>query len=172
LARIGTVHGGVEIAHGPWDGNIANFRGPPPTRRVTVNLPGTKKLGSGRAAARTVRLTGGPLETFGDGYVTVRYSGQRLWAGLIASVTIKGSSNPLTFGAARLKKAAGVIRIPLSNQAVLIPRGKRLVVTVGDQSAGGVYSGVGRSPVPGATPTIKIGRVTLTLSVLKHTVSR
>ncbi|HET8557192.1 MAG TPA: hypothetical protein VFL58_07785, partial [Gaiellaceae bacterium] len=76
------------------------------------------------------------------------------------------------FGAAIVKRQAGVLRIPLSDQAVLIPRGKRLVVTVGDQAAGGVYSGVGRSPVPGATPTIKIGRVTLTLSVLGHTISK
>ncbi len=172
LAGIGPVHGGVEIAHDPWDGSITSFKSVPPTRRVSVNLPGTKTLGNGKAAIRTVRFTGGPLETFGDGSVTVRYSGQRLWGGLIASVSLKGSSTPLTFGAAIVKRQAGVLRIPLSDQAVLIPRGKRLVVTVGDQAAGGVYSGVGRSPVPGATPTIKIGRVTLTLSLLKKTVSR
>jgi len=85
---------------------------------------------------------------------------------------VKGSRTPLTFGAALVRKSAGVLRIPLSNQAVLIPRGKRLVVTVGDQSAGDVYSTIGRSPVPGAAPTITIGRVTLTLSLLKKTVSR
>lgn len=172
LAGFEAVGGGVQLASDPWDGTVSRFKSPPPTRRVTVNLPGTKKLGTGRNAARSVRLTGGPLETFGDGYVTVRYSGQRGWAGLIASVTIKGTSNPVTFGAARVTKQAGVLRIPLSNQAVLIPRGKRLVVTVGDQSAGGVYSGIGRSPVPGATPAITIGRVTLTLSLLRHTVSK
>jgi pimeloyl-ACP methyl ester carboxylesterase len=172
LIGAGTVHGGVELAHDPWDGTTTSYRGAPPTRRVTVNLPGTKELGGGRAAARTVRLTGGPLETFGDGYLMVRYSGQHLWGALIGSVMIKGSRTPLTFGAAHVTKQAGVLRIPLSNQAVLIPRGKRLVVTVGDQSAGDVYSTVGRTPVPGATPTIAIGRVTLTLSVLKHTISK
>ncbi len=172
LAGVGAVHGGLELAHDPWDGTTTAYAGPPPTRRVTVNLPGTKTLGSGRAAARTVRLTGGPLETFGDGYLTVRYSGQHSWGALIGSVMVKGSPTPLTFGATLVKKRAGVLRIPLSNQAVLIPRGKRLVVTVGDQSAGDVYSTIGRSPVPGATPTITIGRITLDLSLLRKTVSR
>jgi hypothetical protein len=65
-----------------------------------------------------------------------------------------------------------VLRIPLSDQAVLIPRGRRLVVRIGDQAAGGVYSAPGRSPVPGAASTIEIGRVTLTLSVLEHTLSK
>jgi alpha-beta hydrolase superfamily lysophospholipase len=172
LAGEEAVGGGLTIADDPWDGTTTNFKTPPPTRDVTVNLPGSKKLGEGSAATRLVRLTGGPLETFGDGYVTVRYSGQRSWGALIASVSIKGSPTPLTFGAAHVQKKAGVIRIPLSDQAALIARGKRLVVTVGDQSAGGVYGPIGRSPVPGGTPAITIGRVTLTLSLLKHTLSK
>jgi pimeloyl-ACP methyl ester carboxylesterase len=172
LAGTEAVRGGLAIADDPWDGTTTNLRAPPPTRRVTVNLPGSKKLGNGASVARSVRLPGGPLETFGDGSIAVRYSGQHLWGELIASVTIKGSSTPLTFGAARVKTQAGVLRIPLSDQAVLIPRGRRLVVRIGDQAAGGVYSAPGRSPVPGAAPTIEIGRVTLTLSVLEHTISK
>jgi ABC-2 type transport system ATP-binding protein len=172
LAGEEAIGGGLTIADDPWDGTTTNLKVPPPTRHVTVNLPGAKKLGSGNSAARMVRPTGGPLETFGDGSVAVRYSGQHLWGELVASVTIKGSSTPLTFGAARVTKHAGVLRIPLSDQAVLIPRGKRLVVRVGDQTAGGVYGILSRSPVPGAAPTITIRRVTLTLSVLKHTISK
>ena len=173
LAGFEAVGGGVQLAGDPWDGTVHLFTSPPPTRHVTVNLPGTKKLESCGTVARSVRLTGGPLETFGDGYVAVRYSGEHLWAALVASVTIKGSSTPVTLGAARLKKRAGVIRIPLSDQAVLLPRGKRLVVTVGNQSAGGVYGGgVCGAPPPNAVPTITMGRITLNLSLLKKTVSR
>jgi alpha-beta hydrolase superfamily lysophospholipase len=170
LAGFEAVGGGVQLASDPWDGKVTIFKSPPSTRRLTVNLPGTKKLSCG-TVARSVRLPGGPLETFGDGYVTVRYSGEHLWAGLIATVTTKGSSTPVTLGAARLTKRAGVLRIPLSDQAVLIPRGKRLVVTVGNQSAG-VYGPVCGAPPPNAAPTITIGRITLNLSLLKHNVSK
>jgi pimeloyl-ACP methyl ester carboxylesterase len=170
LAGFEAVGGGVQLASDPWDGTVTIFKSPPSTRRMTVNLPGTKKVSCG-TIVRSVRLPGGPLETFGDGYITVRYSGQHLWAGLIATLTIKGSSTPVTVGAARVKKRAGVLRIPLSNQAVLIPRGKRLVVTVGTQSAG-VFGAVCGGPPPNAAPTITIGRITLNLSLLKHTVSK
>jgi hypothetical protein len=170
LAGFEAVGGGVQLANDPWDGTVTIFKSPPSTRRMTVNLPGTKKVSCG-TIVRSVRLPGGPLETFGDGYVTVRYSGQHLWAGLIATLTIKGSSTPVTVGAARVKKRAGVLRIPLSNQAVLIPRGKRLVVTVGTQSAG-VFGAVCGGPTSNAAPTITIGRITLNLSLLKHTVSK
>ena len=75
----------------------------------------------------------------------------------------------MTYGAASLKKASGLLRIPLSNQAVLLPRGKRLVVTVGGETAGGVY--LKPPPSPG-TGSITIGRITLNLSLLEKTVSR
>src|SRR5207249_2065112 len=166
-AGIGTVRGGIEIADGPWDGITTTFKSPPATRHVTVNLPGIKKVGYGGSTGRSVRLTGGPLETFGDGSLTIRYTGQHGWGRLTASVAIKGSSTPLTFGGVRVKKSAGVLRIPLSDQAVLIPRGKRLAVSVGDQSAGNVYASLCCGPTPKPAPTITIGRITLNLSLLK-----
>jgi alpha-beta hydrolase superfamily lysophospholipase len=169
LAGFEAVGGGVQLASDPWDGRVTILKSPPSTRRMTVNLPGTNKLSCG-TVARAVRLPGGPLETFGDGYVTVRYSGQHSWAGLLATVSIKGSSTPVTVGAARLKKSAGVLRIPLSNQAVLIPRGKRLVVLVGNQVTD-VFGTACGAP-PNTAPTIKIGRITLNLSLLKHPVSK
>ena len=163
--------GGVELAHDPWTGTTTSYKSVPPTRHVSVNLPGKKKLSTTSAStSRAVRLTGGPLETLGDGSVTVRYSGaERSWVRLVATVGVKGSSTPVTFGAAVLKKASGVLRIPLSNQAVLLPRGKRLVVTVGGETAGGVYD---KPPVSVSTGFITIRRITLKLSLLEKTVSR
>jgi hypothetical protein len=138
---------------------------------VSVNLPGSKKLSTTRAStSRTARLTGGPFETFGGGSVTVRYSGAgRSWQRLVATVGVKGSSTPVTYGATALKKASGVVRIPLSNQAVLLRRGKRLVVMVGGETADGVYL----APPPSvSTGLITIGRITLDVSLLKKTASR
>jgi alpha-beta hydrolase superfamily lysophospholipase len=167
LTGAGSVHGGVELAHDPWDGATTSYTSPPATRRTSINLPGTKKLGAAGSVNRSVRLTGGPLETFGDGYLTVRYSANEAYGTLFASVAVRGRSTPVTFGAARVTKAAGVVRIPLSDQAVLLPRGKQLVVTVGRGSAGGVYTPSGLK-----SGSITIGRVTLTLSLLRHTVSK
>jgi alpha-beta hydrolase superfamily lysophospholipase len=171
LAGVGTVHGGIVLAHDPWDGSVTSYSTLPRTRHKSVNLPGSKKLSATSAStSRSVRLTGGPFETFGDGSVIVRYSGAgRSWMRLIATVGVKGSSAPVTYGAASLKKASGLLRIPLSNQAVLLPRGKRLVVTVGGETAGGVYL---KPPPSAGTGSITIGRITLNLSLLEKTVSR
>jgi pimeloyl-ACP methyl ester carboxylesterase len=163
--------GGVELAHDPWNGPTSFYQSPPATRHKIANLPGTNRVAASGSVKRSVRLTGGPFETFGDGSLRIRYSGS---SGTIkqirAMVAVKGSSTPITFGAARVTKPAGVLRIPLSDQAVLLPRGKRLVVTVGATTAGGVYSPVAGGS--GSASAIKIGRITLNLSLLKRAVSK
>jgi alpha-beta hydrolase superfamily lysophospholipase len=162
--------GGTELAHDPWDGTTTSFPTLPPTRSVSVNLPGTTRLTHG-SLRRLVRLPGGPLETFGDGSVTVRYSGASgSWDQLVASVSIKGTATSVTVGAARLTKPAGVVRVPLLDEAVLLPRGKRLVVQVGQTTAGGVYA----APAPavdGQGSPISIARITLRLSLLRLAIS-
>lgn len=163
--------GPVELAHDPWDGTTTSYKGIPPTRHKIVNLPGKTKLSlPGDFSIRAVRLTGGPLETFGDGFVTVRYSKAHQWGDLVATVTVKGSSTPVTYGAAPVPTKAGVLRIPLSDQAVLLQRGKRLVVRIGGGIADSVYGPASPPNVGGNT--ITIGRVTLNLSLLRRAVSR
>jgi len=180
LAGGPKVGGGVELAHDPWDRTTSHFEGLPRTRHKSASLPGRKTLktisNTASNTTRSVRLTGGPLETFGDGYVTVRYSGQSNYGWLIASVSVKGNSTPVTFGAARLRKTkqSGTVRIPLSDQAVFLPRGKRLVVTVGRGFADGVFTSAaaGADQVPPIFRKITIGGITLNLSLLEHTVSK
>jgi alpha-beta hydrolase superfamily lysophospholipase len=159
--------GGMELAHDPWDGTTTFFKGLPPTRTSSVNLPGTTKLGATGSTSRSVRLTGGPFETFGDGSVTVRYSGAHGWTHLTATVAVQGQKTPVTLGAAPVTKAAGTVRVPLMDDAVLLPRGKRLVVTLAGTSQGSVFTkGVS------AGATITVGRLTLKLSLLGRAVSR
>lgn len=170
LAGGPKVGGGVELAHDPPDGTTTVFKALPSLRSASVNLPGTTTLSGAGSLRRSVRLTGGPLETFGDGSISVRYSGASgAWTQLVATVSVKGRGTPVTEGAARIAKPAGVLRIPLLNEAVLLPRGKRLVVTVGTSSPDGLY----QSPPPVAgRNSITIGRVTLKLSLLRLAVSR
>jgi len=79
----------------------------------------------------------------------------------------------VTEGAAPIKSSSGTVKIPLMNEAVLLPRGKKLVVKLGAASADDVYH-LGIPIYAGAAPqgaSIKIGSETLKLSFLKHTVS-
>ena len=165
----------VVLAHDPWDGKTATYSTLPSTRKASVNLPGKTKLTGGTAfATRRVRLTGGPHETFGDGFLTVHYSGAKNWTHLVAMVSVKNSATPITEGAAPIKSSSGVVKIPLMNEASLVKRGKPLVVSLGSTSADNVnHVGVpiyaSRAP-QGAS--ITIGKLTLKLSFLKHTVSK
>jgi pimeloyl-ACP methyl ester carboxylesterase len=174
LAGGTALGGGVELAHAPWDGTTTSYRNVPPTRSVVVNLPGTKTVASG-VLHRSVRLPGGPLETFGDGSVTVRYSGASpAWTQLVAQLTVnqptlKGKVEPVTQGAVPIKSTSGVVTIPLMDTAVLLPRGKRLTVRLGPTIPEGVFN---ETPPPPGQRTITIQRVTLKLSVLRHTVSK
>jgi hypothetical protein len=168
LAGQGAAHGGVELAHDPWSGSTTSYAGLPPTRHTSVNLPGSRRIAANGSVSRSARLTGGPLETFGDGSVTVRYSRNAALTEIRAMVSVRGSSTPVTAGAAKIGGGSGVVKIPLFDEAVLLPRGKRLTVTVGGTTADGVYEPLGS----GGASAITIGRITLDLSVLKKAVSR
>ncbi|HEY4236515.1 MAG TPA: alpha/beta fold hydrolase [Gaiellaceae bacterium] len=175
LAMGETPNGGVQLAHDPWDGTWSKYKKLPKTTTASVNLPGRTKLRGGTTfATRSVRLTGGPHETFGGGFVTVHYSGAKNWTRLVAMVSVKDNATPITEGAAPINSSSGVVKIPLMDEALLVPRGKRLVVSLGSESADNVnHVGVPiyASPAPQGA-SIKIGSATLKLSFLKHTVSK
>jgi dienelactone hydrolase len=174
LAMGETPNGGVQLAHDPWDGTWSKYKKLPKTTTASVNLPGKSLIQGPHYAFRSARLTGGPHETFGDGSVTVHYSAAKSWTHLVATISIQGSSTVVTEGAAPIKSSAGVVKIPLMNEAVLLPRGKKLRVRIGAISWDDAYHlGI---PVYASLPpqgaSIKIGSATLKLSFLKHTVSK
>jgi hypothetical protein len=150
--RAGTGTG-VVLQHEQPDGTTTTYLMLPPTRVVTVNLPGA-------ALTRSVRLPGGPLETFGGGSVTIRYTGAS-WTQAVAKVATAGGK-VVTEGAAPVASGAGVLKIPLLNEAMLLPRGKKLTVTLSSHDA--TFGGT-------ATGTIAVHRLTLRLSVLARAVS-
>ncbi len=144
---------GVVLQHEQPDTATTTYLKLPPTRLVSVNLPGT-------ALKRTVWLPGGPLETFGSGNVTIRYA-HASWRQVVATIST-ASGTVVTEGAVPLTHSAGVVTIPLLDEAVLLPFGKKLVVTL--RSHNKEFGG-------GAGGTIAVGRVTLELSVLQRAVS-
>ncbi len=147
--RTGT---GVVLQHAQPDTATTTYRTLPASRSVSVNLPGA-------ALARSVRLPGGPLETFGGGSVTIRYTGAS-WQQVVA--TISTANGAVTEGAAPVKHAGGVLKIPLLDEVAFLPRGKKLTVTLASHDA--TFAGT-------TSGTITVGRVTLKLSVLTRAVS-
>jgi alpha-beta hydrolase superfamily lysophospholipase len=167
----GTAPPRVELAHDPWDGKTTTFAGLPPTKTVSVALPGASALESGGKVVRSARITGGPHETFGDSTVTVRYSGGKGWDRLVAVLAVAGSSTPISAGGVRLTSAGGVATIRLLNESVLVPPGARLVLYLGATST--VQSPSDALFLDDVQPgaSITIGRATLALSVLRKAVS-
>ena len=174
LAGGPAIPAGVELAHDPWDGTTTAYTRLPATRTASVNLPGKTKLTGAAFATRSARLTGGPHETFGNGFLTVHYSGAKSWTHLVATVSVKGSKTPVTEGGAPIKSSAGVVKIPLMDEAVLLPRGKKLVVKVGATSADNVNH-LGIPIYASAAPqgaSITVRGATLKLAFLRHVVSK
>jgi pimeloyl-ACP methyl ester carboxylesterase len=174
LAGGPALPGGVEVAHDPWDGTTTVYKKLPATRSASVTFPGKTTLALEAFATRSARVTGGPFETFGDGFVTVHYSGAKSWTHLVATVSVKGQRTPVTEGAAPITAASGVVKIPLMDEAVLLPRGKKLVLKLGAISADNVYH-VGVPIYGTAAPqagSITVGSASLKLSILKHTISK
>jgi dienelactone hydrolase len=154
--------GGIELAHDQWDGRTTTWARPPVTHIASVAVPGSTVLAAGYRVSREARLTGGPHETFGAGSVAVRYSGAQGWSRLVATVSVVGARAPLTEGAVRISRPAGVATIRLLDEVVRLPRGRRLMVMLGGSSDDGLYPGE-----PAAGAAITIVRVTLRLPLLR-----
>ena len=162
----------VVLAHDPWDGKTTSYKSLPPTKTISVLLPGTSTIsGAAGKVVRSVRVTGGPHETFGDSTVTVAYTGAKSWDRLVAVLAIAGTATPISAGGVKLSAASGTATITLLDEAVRVPAGKPLVLylsstSLAQSSADALYN----TPVP-AGAQITLGRVTLRLSVLTKAVS-
>lgn len=163
----------IVLAHDPWDGKTTAYATVPPTKTISVNLPGSTTIaGATGHAIRSVRITGGPHETFGDSTVTVKYSGAKAWDRLVAVLAVQGSTTPITAGGTRISRASGTATIRLMDESVRFAAGKKLVVylasTSTDQNGNPLYLAAVSDPAA----QITLGKVTLKLSVLKKAVSR
>jgi alpha-beta hydrolase superfamily lysophospholipase len=163
----------IELGHDPFDSKTTEFKTalPPPVKTTSVTLPGsTTMTGSTGKVVRSVRITGGPHETYGDSTVVVRYSGAQNWDRLVAVLAV--GSTPVTAGGVKLTAASGKVTIRLMNQMLRVAAGKKLTLylaptSLAQSTANALYLA---SVQPDAK--ITIGRVTLNLSVLKKAVSR
>ena len=168
LKGSGSVGTGVQLAHDPWDGKLTSFAGLPPTKRVTVSLPGTTRIGPSGKVVRGARITGGPHETFGDSTLTVHYSGMKNWDHLVAVLSANGIPTAISAGACALTGTSGVAQIHFMNESVRVPAGAKFVVTLAATSGNAPVYATGVA----AGASVTVGRETLALSVLKRAVSK
>jgi len=163
----------IVLAHDPWDGAPTSFAALPATKTISVALPGRATMtGATGKVVRSVRVTGGPHETFGDSTVTVAYSGASGWDRLVAVLAIAGDPTPVSAGGVKLNAASGTATIKLMNEAVRIPAGKKLVVYLSSTSLAQDPGDALYLAAVQPSAQITIGRATLHLSVLKKAVSR
>jgi hypothetical protein len=161
----------IELGHDPYDGTATPYTGIPPTKTVSVTLPGTATItGAGGKVVRGARITGGPNETFGVSTVVVRYSGGKSWDRLVAVLAVGRTA--ITAGGIKLNTAQGTATIKLMNQALRVAAGQKLTLYLSSTSlaqspANALYLA---AVAPGAQ--ITIGRVTLNVSKLTRAVSK
>jgi alpha-beta hydrolase superfamily lysophospholipase len=163
----------IELGHDPYDARTTEFKTalPPPVKVTSVTLPGSMTMtGSTGKVVRSVRITGGPHEAYGNSTVVVRYSGAQNWDRLVAVLAV--GTTPITAGGVKLTAASGKVTIRLMNQMLRVAAGKKLTLylaptSLAQSTANALYLA---SVQPDAK--ITIGRVTLNLSVLTMAVSR
>jgi predicted acyl esterase len=167
----------VELAPDPWRLPTTSFRTLPKPRVLKFTLGGTRTLSaSGKVARTTPRVR--HLETFGVPVVKVTFStrtGYRHLVAVLSAVTPAGSEIVIADGGASTaatNRRPRTVTIRLQNEITSIPAGSRLRVTLGARSTvQNVGNLVYLLPVPEGS-VANVGRVTLTLPVLRRPVSR
>jgi predicted acyl esterase len=166
------------LAPDPWRGAYRAYETLPPTRAVSVGLPGRGAIRRSGKVVRLGRRTDIRLETFGPAQVRLRARLSGGWSRLVAVLTAtppKGSKIVVSEGGINTAGLRGRHRltIRMTDDATLIPRGSRLRLTLASSSvaqdpANLLYLNL---PMPAAA-MISIGQVKLVLPVLRRPVSR
>jgi len=166
----------VLLAADPWTRKVKTYVGIPRTHSLRFTFNGSSTL---TAAGKVVRMTGSVphLETFGTPTVRVRISTRtqyRHLAVVLSALRTDGSELVLTDGGAATSTLGSKVRtvtLRLPDEITSIPRGSRLRLTFAATStAQDIANLVYLNSVPDGS-TALIGRVTLTLPVLRKPVS-
>lgn len=167
--------GRVELAADPWTGKTVIYGGLPPTRTLKYTSKRSNRLTTTGKVVRTFARVK-HIETFGSAVVHATVSsrtGYRHLVAVLSAVTASGEIVVSDGGVelASLGKKPRVIAIKLPNEITSIPANSRLRVTLAATStAQNIGNLVYLLPVADNS-TATIGRVTLTLPVLKQPVS-
>jgi predicted acyl esterase len=165
----------IEIAPDPWR-KPASFKSLPKPRQLTFAFRGQRTLSAeGKVVRTTARVR--HLESFGPPIVKISFAtptGYKHLVAVLSAITPSGSEIVVSDGGADTQtsgKRARTVTIKLQNEVTSIPAGSRLRVTLGARSTvQNVGNLVYLIPVPEGS-VAHIGKVTLTLPVLRKPVS-
>jgi len=167
----------VEVAPDPWGSRpTATYNGLPPTRTLRFSSRGTSVLTAEGKVVRTYARVK-HIETFDAPIVRASISsrtGYRHLVAVLSFVRKNGEEPAITDGGIELPKLSAkprTVTIRLPDEITPIPAGSRLrVMLAATSTAENLANIVYLLPVPSGS-VAKVGRVTLTLPVLKKPVS-
>jgi len=163
----------IEIAPDSWTGRTSSYRSFPATRSLHLAFRGRKTIGPNARVVRTLRLPGRRLETFGAPVLRVTASSPTGWPRLVAVLSAVSPRGEITVAEGGTQtRGVGArprqVTMRLTDQATLIRRGSKLRLTLATSSTDLLYLPF---PLPQAVKAT-IGRVRLTLPVLRRPISR
>jgi predicted acyl esterase len=166
----------VELAADPWNGKTVTYNGIPPTRTLRFTLAGSGTL---TALGKVARTTGrvGHVETFGAPTVQIRASSTTGYSHLVvvlSAIRPDGSEIVISDGGAttaQLGPKPRTITIRPQDEITSIPRGARLRITIGARSVVQNPANLVYLNLVDNNSVATIGRVTLSVHVLKKPVS-
>jgi predicted acyl esterase len=168
----------IEIAPDPWRGATKSFRTLPQTRTLKFSLAGRSTLTADGKVVRTTKRVGSRFDTFGSPVVKVSLStatGYDHLVAVLSAVRPDGSETVVCDGGAVTPTAgrnARTVTIRLQNEITAVPAGARLRLTLGARSTvQNIKNLVYLIPVAGGS-SARIGRLTLTVPVLRKPVSQ
>jgi len=161
----------ILLAADPWTDRVATYRRLPPTQQLTIRFAGRTTIAQGGKVARVVRLPR-LRETFGDSVVSFTASSTTGWDHVVAVVSYGDTVVSVGGAPVALGASPRTVHVHLLDQAVRIPRGARLTLTIAATSTAQDRANLlyATDVQPGATLTV--GAATLALSVLRVPVSR
>jgi predicted acyl esterase len=166
----------IELAANPWNGKTVTYDGLPPTRTLRFTLGGTGTLTALGKVARTTRRVG-HVETFGAPTVRIRASSSSGYSHLVvvlSAVQPNGSEILISDGGTatpQLGAKPRTITIRPQDEIISIPRGARLRVTIGARSVVQNPKNLVYLNLVDLNSVATIGKVTLSVPVLKKAVS-
>jgi pimeloyl-ACP methyl ester carboxylesterase len=161
----------ILLAADPWSGRVATYRTLPSTQRLTFRFPGRTAIGQGGKVARVVRLPK-LRETFGDSVVSFAASSTTGWDHVVAVVSYGDTVVSVGGAPVALGATPRTVRVQLLDQAVRIPRGARLTLTIAATSTAEDRANLLYAKDVQPAAKLTVGPATLGLSVLRVPVSR
>ena len=167
----------IEVATDPWKGEAASFIAPPKVRFVTLSAKGRFSLTAKGKIVRTFKALARTGEQFGAATVKVTAFTPSEWPHLVAVVTgvdARGKETVLTEGGTLTSfgRKATTVMFKLISDANLLARGTKLrVYLAGTSTVQAISNLLYLKPVPDPS-RLTVSRVTLTVPLLRKTISR